>query len=240
MKLVVKTINCQDPPESNFIRHKHTIVQCGLLKASEEYKQFKKRANELASKVNPAAANASDTERDGDRLNQDSFGGVLAEAGWIQYINSEFGPIANSTPFKDANQQIDIILSHGELLEVRSSFPRNGVKFAICSATANFKNIGPYANQIKPGEIKKHFYLGVLFDTQKSELLSADRTVFSLVGGSTWKMMVEKGYNENLIPEGEYSRVRSIYKVIKFKDALDVLGVLNEIETLGYKRIQRP
>src|SRR5690606_2371300 len=130
---------------------------------------------------------------------------VLAEEGWKQFINSYFNKIAHSTQFTSAAHQIDIMLENGELAEVRSSFPRNGVKFALCSYRYNFKNIGPYSNSVKPGEIQKHFYLGVLFNTKKHLLLDSKEVVFTLVGGSTWQMMVTKGINVNLVPEGGIS-----------------------------------
>jgi hypothetical protein len=82
----------------------------------------------------------------------------------------------------------------------------------------------------------KHLYLGVLFDTQKKELLSDEQVMLSLVGGSTWSMMVKIGHNVDLVPEDGFVQSRSIYKVIEFKDALDVLGILEAIEALGYKR----
>lgn len=236
MQLNEVVINCQAPPNESFIKHNHTTVQCIILKGSDEYSLLMEKATALANMVNPAAANDAATERHGSRLLQDALGGVLAEAGWLQYINDEFGPIASSTPFVSATGQIDIRLSNGELAEVRSSFPRNGVQFALCSAQYNFKNIGPYANQVKAGEKQKHLYLGVLFDTQKSELLSGRRVLFSLVGGSTWVMMVENGHNVSLVPEDDFVQVRSIYKVIEFKDALDASGILKAIEALGYKR----
>jgi len=236
MQLNEVVINCQNPPNARFIKHKHTIVQCIILKDSDEYGLLMDKAVTLAEKVNPAAANDADTERHGSRLLQDAFGGVLAEAGWLQYINNNFGPIASSTPFVSATGQIDIRLSNGELAEVRSSFPRNGVQFALCSNQYNFRNIGPYANKVKASEKQKHLYLGVLFDTQKSELLSGNRIMFSLVGGSTWTMMVESGHNVSLVPEDDFVQVRSIYKVIEFKDALDASGIIKAIEALGYKR----
>ncbi|NMM25845.1 MAG: hypothetical protein HHJ12_00845 [Glaciimonas sp.] len=240
MQLKNIEIDCQYPANRSFINFKHSIVQCSISKNSVEYKMLLKRAGTLANAVNPAAANASDFWRDDSRLLQDSFGGVLAEEGWMQYLNTKFSNVASPTPFTQAMSQIDIRLLNGELAEVRSSFPRNGVKFGICSEKANFNNIGPYSNSVKPGEIQKHFYLGVLFDTQKDMLLSDEQVVFSLVGGSTWKMMVEVGRDVDLVPDGGVTKNKSTYRVIKFKDALDALGVIDTIESSGYVRTQNP
>lgn len=240
MQLKNIEIDCQDPANRSFINFKRTIVQCSILKGSAEYETLLERAGTLAKAVNPASANAADFWRDDSRLLQDSFGGVLAEEGWMQYLNTEFSNIASPTPFTEAMSQIDIRLLNGELAEVRSSFPRNGVKFGICSEMANFNNIGPYSNSVKPGEIQKHFYLGVLFDTQKDMLLSDKQVVFSLVGGSSWKMMIEKGRDVTLVPDGGVIKNKSTYRVTKFRDALDSLGVIDAIEASGYVRTRKP
>ena len=60
------------------------------------------------------------------------MGGLLAEYGWLKYIKTHYGNIASFTEFNQANGQIDIRLENGETIEIRSSFPRNGAKFAIC------------------------------------------------------------------------------------------------------------
>src|SRR5690606_1457817 len=118
-----------------------------------------------------------------------------------------------------------------------SSCPRNGVKFALCNTSANFKNIGPYSNSIKPGEVQKNLYLAVLFDTQKADLLTAETVTFSLVGGSTWDMMVNRGVNVALTPWDDDSfAVRSTYRVVYLNNALDATQVINAIKQLGYQK----
>ena len=237
MKTKYIKINCQEPPCSINIKRVHWIAQCEVQKGNEDYLIWLQRAKTLASRVNKAAANTSTEERNEDRLILDAFGGVLAEEGWINLINHHFGVITRSAPFISAAQQIDIELEQGERIEIRSSFPRNGVKFAICNSRSNFKNIGPYSNTVKPGEIQKHLYLGVLFDTSKSSLLDEKTIKFSLVGGSTWKMMAQEGLNGNLMPDGSAGEVDTNYRYIPWNAALDVLGVRKAIEALGYKRI---
>jgi hypothetical protein len=207
-------------------------------KNTPEYNDLFARAQQLAQLVNAGAANHAEVERNLRRRLIDSFGGLLAEYGWEKFINSKFGTIASPTPFTDASTQIDIQLTDGQRIEVRSSFPRNGVKFALCNNYANFKNIGPYSNSIKPGEVQKNLYLAVLFDTQKQDLLDADSISLSLVGGSTWKMMVEIGQNVTLVPFDDDSfAVRSSYRVVYLKDALDAAQVIDAIAALGYNKI---
>lgn len=234
MQLDLIAINCQDPIETFNVKRVYQIVDCSIDRGSSEYDKLMTMATGLAKEVNPGAANDAATERGRDRLILDAFGGVLAEEGWIQYINSAFGAIAERASFTSLTSQIDIKLSNGELIEVRSSFPRNGVKFAICSLRYNFRNLGPYSNSIKPAEIQKHLYLGVLFETQKDALLTEKTIHFSLVGGSTWQMMVDQGRNVDLVPEDGFVKRKSRYRVIEFRNALDAQQVVAAISSLGY------
>lgn len=238
MNLNTIRVNCQVPENESYIDREFDVVQCTIQRNSQEYNDILARANELANLVNAGAANNAEHARNLRRRLVDSFGGLLAESGWEQYINANFGNIASPTPFTAASTQVDIQLANGERIEVRSSFPRKGVKFALCNNYANFKNIGPYSNSVKPGEIQKYLYCAVLFDTQKENLLDADSITLSLVGGSTWNMMVNIGQNVPLTPFDDDSfAVRSTYRVVYLKDALDAAQVLNEIEQLGYNRV---
>jgi hypothetical protein len=230
-------VNCQIPPEGWNISRTYRIIECKLLKDSTEYQELLEKANELASLVNGVAANNSSFNRMPKRKAKDALGGVLAEEGWIQFINSNFGNIASHTVLEDVNTQIDIKLTNGEKLEVRSSFPRRGVKFGICNNKFNFKNIGPYSNTVKPGEVQKDFYLAVLFDTQKKELLDVDEIIFSLVGGSTWNMMLKIGYDDPLMPYDDLIPIQSTYKVIELRNVLDSSQIIDAISDLGYKKI---
>jgi len=234
-----KQIDCQDPLNDRYANRVFTIVQCLLEKSSNIYNNYYELAVSLADKVNNAAANDSAISRPPERVILDSFGGVLAEKSWENYINSIFGNIASPTPFTSASNQIDIQLKNGELIEVRSSFPRNGVRFALCSDRYNFRNIGPYSNSVKSKEIQKHIYAAVLFDTKKTDLLETDAIDFSLVGGSTWQMMLSLGYDTNLNARNEENLLPGTYKVIGFKDALDVEQIENEIQKLGYNKVNK-
>lgn len=237
MNLAPITINCQVPSNARYSARTFNIIQCTLRRGTPEYSSILQRSEQLARLVSAGAANNSQYERTLQRRRIDSFGGLCAESGWEQYINSCFDNIASPTPFTSASVQIDIALNNGHRIEVRSSFPRNGVKFALCNTSANFKNIGPYSNSVKPGEIQKNLYLAVLFDTQKNDLLTAETVTFSLVGGSTWDMMVNQGDNVTLTPWDDDSfAVRSTYRVVYLNNALDAPQAINAIEHLGYQR----
>lgn len=87
------------------------------------------KAEELARQVNPGAANNSMHERSPERILADCIAGVVSEYFWKLYLNSEEN-VVSETEFDDASRQIDLkVISNNKKIEVRSSFPRNGIEF---------------------------------------------------------------------------------------------------------------
>lgn len=85
------------------------------------------KAEELARQVNPGAANNSMHERSPERILADCIAGVVSEYFWKLYLNSEEN-VVSETEFDDASRQIDLkVISNNKKIEVRSSFPRNGI-----------------------------------------------------------------------------------------------------------------
>ena len=78
--------------------------------------------------------------------------------------------------------------------------------------------------------------MAVLFDTPKKDLLDVDEIKFSLIGGSTWEMMMKIGYDDPLIPYDDLVPIESTYKVIALKDVLDATQLITAISNLGYKK----
>lgn len=234
MELSKSRINCQKPANRSFINREHIVIKCLIKKGTEEYKDYLQKAIELADSVNPNAANASAIERENDRKVQDAFAGVLAEQGWLAYLNRKFGQIASSTPFTEANGQIDILLNNGERIEVRSSFIRNGVRFGVCSDLHSFKIIGAYANLYKPGEVQKEFYASALFDTKKDRILTDNEIYFSLTGGATKEMMKNAGFEDDLVAEGDLTEKKTRYKLLRLKDANDIEQFEKWMNEIGY------
>lgn len=194
----------------------------------------------LAKKVNPAAANISSYKRSKMRLINNAAAGLLAEYCWKKYINHKANSeIVEYTEFTDASVQIDlIVLKNNKLIEVRSSFPRNGVDFAICSANYEFDILGPYSNSVKPGEVQKDFYTRTLFHIPKGssfmDLAKNDGFQVFLTGGATWDMMINKGISKNkdLLPDDYVSQVqeeKSVYRVVPFSKAIDTTGIFDLI-----------
>lgn len=234
MNFTQEIIACQNPKNNFYIDKNYHVVKVTVSKNSKKYDEILASATELAGLVNAGAANESAHTRNDLRKLTDSFAGLLSEYAWRDYLNTKTSGIASFTKFDEAQNQIDIILANGEKIEVRSSTVRKGVKFAICSSMYNFKNIGPYSNAIKPGEIVKDFYCGVLFETQKDELLDVVEIVFYLVGSSTWKMMMDIGKDSQLNAYDAISLQPGNYRIIQYKDTLDVQEFINHLKTLGY------
>lgn len=197
------------------------------------------KGTQLAEKVNPAAANNGNEPRKRARIINNSTAGLLAEYTWKQYINKKVGnTIVNYTKFTDASVQIDLIInSNKKTIEVRSSFPRNGIHFSVCHSVYEFDILGPYSNTVKPGEIQKDFYTRTLFHIPKGdsflELLKQDSFNVFLTGGATWGMMINDDFakDKDLVPEDSYlpDEEKSTYRVVPFSNALDTIEIFNLI-----------
>ena len=229
-------IDCQSPNEERNIGRKFRVVECLFDNTGQNKSALYDASSQLANKVNPGQANKSSNKRDSNTLIRDAGGGILAESGCLTFINKTFGNIAHPTKFTSSIGQIDIELNKGHTIEVRSSFSRNGVKFAICNDKYNFKNIGRYSNLYKPDEKAKDFFAMVLFETRKDVLFESDTIKFYLIGGSTKEMFKDDkiAYTDDLIAEGDSTKTKTKYRIIKLKDALDIDGFKNYMHVIGY------
>lgn len=192
-----------------------------------------KDANDLARDVMPYAANDSVHPRSHDRILANSIAGVLSEYCWKDLLNYK-SPVVRSTPFEAASTQIDLeIICNSKKIEVRSSFPRNGIEFAICHPDKEFDILGPYNNDYKAGEVQKDYYVRCLFClAHPTDIISAIKTPdfpVYLTGGSTWEMMNDPSIytTKNLIPEDSLSSItdKSNYRVVPFHSALDTAEI---------------
>lgn len=214
---------------------------------------FIKQGNVLAQKVNPGAANHGTTRRQAHKIRQNCIAGLLAEYLWKDFLNRKKITV-EETEMQSASTQIDLrIIANGKKIEVRSSFPRNGVDFAICHPSKEFDILGFYSNDYKPGEIEKHYYLRTLFHLkvekywQKDantripliekleEKMKKDGFYVYLTGGADWEMMTNDAIaiNKHLIPEDELSaqrlQTKSTYRVVPFSKALDSYDIFERI-----------
>lgn len=238
MAFCFEKIVCQEPKNKNNVDREYLVIKAILNNNDNMLEKFKNKAWDLAKKVNPHKANDSTNQRDKENLIRDAMGGVLSESAWYYYINLVFGEgTVSFTEMTDISAQIDLRLNNGKTIEIRSSFPRNGVKFALCNDRYNFRNICKYSNLYKPSEIDKDFFGCVLFQTSKANILNPNsEIVLYLIGGSTKEMMRDDriAYVDSLVAEDDITETYTKYRVIDLKNALDMDGFNKYMINLGY------
>ena len=189
-------------------------------------------AETLASQVNPGAANDSTVARSNNRILANCIAGVVSEFCWKDFLNakpdSKDAKRVDSTPFTEAKNQIDLeVIANHKKIEVRSSFPRNGIEFAICNNPYEFDILGPYSNSYKPGEIQKDYYVRTLYHLERpTDIINVIRSnSFSVIlaGGATWSMMLDDSISKDksLVPDDEMVESETLYRVVPYHNALD-------------------
>lgn len=195
------------------------------------------QAMDLAEQVNASSANNASRKRSKQRILINCIAGLLAEKCWKGYLNHHKGKgFVEETPFEGASNQIDLKLQKsGKSIEIRSSFPRNGIEFAISHPRYQFDVIGPYVNAIKIGEPAKHYYLRTLYPIDAKyfmDYFNEKSVKVYLTGGATWDMMTDTRYYiiKDFVPEDSVVDEASEYRVVPFSRALDTYEMLNIIE----------
>lgn len=190
----------------------------------------------LANHVYDGAANNSTIHRSNRRILANCLAGMMSEFCWQHFLNYKKSTV-RTTSFVSASNQIDLeILSNRKKIEVRSSFPRNGIPFAICHPSKEFDILGPYSNAYKPGEVYKDYYVRTLFHLENpfqiiTKIKSSQFIVF-LTGGATHQMMFDNrlSLEKTLIPEDSIDTQQpSSYRVVPFHNALDCRQIYNLI-----------
>lgn len=265
MKMSLWEINCRQHDSRTQREKPFRVVRCEFnykTNATDTHllNSILEKGKELAALVNPRAANYAITPRSYDKILNSCVAGLLSEWLWKKLLNRR-GEIVAETEFHHSKTQIDLqVLSSRQKIEVRSSFPRNGISFAICSHSHEFDVIGPYANHYKPEEIQKDYYVRTLFHLAKVgeqkdikgrtwpiverliDKLQQDGFEAYLTGGATWQMMNDDSISKNkdFIPEDEISLQRlgvaSQYRVVPFHKALDTIEVCDIIRENNLKR----
>lgn len=241
METEYKTIDCtKDYPgtcrKTPFGIMVYKLNYCSSSEDKNLIDQLIDKADNLAAKVNPGAANDSTYNRTNQRIKANCIAGIVSEYFWRLFLNSE-GEIVCETDFEESANQIDLkVISNSKKIEVRSSFPRNGIEFAICHQTYQFDILGPYSNSYKPGEIQKDYYVRTLFHlsppTSIIQKIKEDGFYIYLTGGATWNMMINDEYSKNksLVPEdGIGVEHQSTYRVVPFSNAKDTEQIRTNI-----------
>lgn len=185
-------------------------------------------ASRLAEKVFPGAANDSTHARTRKRIFANCIAGVVSEYCWKHFLNYR-REVVRSTPFESASNQIDLeVIANLKKIEVRSSFPRNGVAFAVCHPLKEFDVLGPYSNDYKPGEVHKDYFIRTLFPMKDPveiiDLIKSNSFSLFLTGGATYDMMFDNRYSKekDFVPEDNFTiQTKTKYRVVPFHNALD-------------------
>ena len=187
------------------------------------------QSSRLAQSVYDGAANNSESHRSTQRILANCIAGLTAEYCWRHFLNFKKETV-RTTPFNSAANQIDLeVISNQKKIEVRSSFPRNGIPFAICHPQKEFDILGPYANTYKPGEPIKDYYVRTLFHLATPfeilQKIKSSEFIVYLTGGATRDMMFNNDLSivKDLIPEDSFQtqQAATTYRVVPYHNALD-------------------
>lgn len=207
---------------------------------------LKEEGQKLASSSDGRMARDSARGRSTETQNVDGISGILAEWVWIDCLSrtvDELGldvEVIQDDSWDDPQAQVDITVerANGEAVdvEVRSSFPYTGAKKAICDY---FDIIGWYNNEVKEREIRKDYYVRVLFPFDKSdfwEKFESDSFDVYLSGGAPRAMLEDSPYAEDkpFIPhwDDSSSGQQGTYRVISpIVNAMDMSEITTEIIT---------
>ena len=236
MNIRIKEFTGKDLHE-NHIVFKTVCYQFDPQKDKKILDTIEKRGYDLAGKVNPAAANHGDINRLPNQIKRNCVAGVLAEYCWKHFINERAKrEIVLETEYTGSSTQIDLITKHtNKKIEVRSSFPRNGIDFALFNRKYQFDILGPYSNTVKPAEIQKDYYIRTLYPFESKDFFfrfNASIEVY-LTGGATWKMMISPNFSKtkDLVPEDdiiEHTR-KSLYRVVPLSLVFDTVTIADRI-----------
>lgn len=223
----------------------NTIIQREYVVATFRFSDFsekdreelKKEALFLSNNVNNRAANSGDY-RSAENLLNDAIAGLLAEYATMYLINSfdlgnAFRPKSNSS-----YNQVDIICEKEQetyTIEVRSSFVRNGIEFALYHVNKKtklpyFDILGPYYQEsYKPNyEEIRDFYSRVLFDGKKEKVMNRfinNDEEFYLIGFYPGEAIIELDYHKKLYPGSAFTKTGNLsgdYYVSPIVNIMDI------------------
>ena len=248
MKRFIKPVNCRKFFEETKRSAPFLLVKYQLDYESDEQDhalidELLVEAHQLAGRVNPHPANANAEVRSPEEILANSIAGVVSEYFWKVFLNMG-AEIVRETEFNEAATQIDLeIINGGKRIEVRSSFVKNGVFFALCHPDKQFDIIGPYINTTyKIGEERKEFYVRTLFVAQNPtdiiEGITKDNFLIYLTGGATFSMMTTPSISVEkcLLPDDALGSAGvTEYQVVPFSRALDTFQIQALIEQSSQK-----
>lgn len=229
--------------EYRIIQRKYVVAEFRFSDFLEnDREKLKQEAAFLSNNVNNRAANSGD-RRSSENLLNDAIAGLLAEYATMYLINlcdlgNAFRPKSDSS-----YDQIDIIWEQEHAtytIEVRSSFVRNGIDFALYAVDKNtklpyFDILGPYyQDSYKPTyEEIRDFYSRVLFKGDNKNVM--DRFInndeeFYLIGFYPGKAMITLDYHKKLFPGSAFTKAGNLsgdYYVSPIVNIMDIDTVID-------------
>lgn len=218
-------------------------VRPNFAQAAEEWEYVRSQSQSLVERLNPTEAN-NGKRRDMDTRWKDALAGVIAEVVCMRFLNFAFGSEFNVRPQAySAINQIDLKTSGGQTIEVRSSFVRNGVPFALFAKNPKtgrqyFDVIGPYHNsgyKVK-NEICKDYFFRVLYKGDKEDFceraIRADDFEVYIIGGVNRAMMQDPAvcYFKYMIPPQEDKQAKKgEYSAVPIGKALDIVEFVQDL-----------
>jgi hypothetical protein len=127
---------------------------------------------------------------------------------------------------EEGQTQIDLELTVGDKsleIEIRSSCVRNPIKWAV-THPKGFDIIGWYTTKVKSKEVRKDFYLRVLYNFDQTETMEhvANGITLYFVGGASKPLLQgSKGYDGSLDQSG--ANYRLIKPICAARDARQIL-----------------
>jgi len=188
------------------------------------------RGRKLAKVVNPTLARDASRRRNFETVRRNCIAGIIAEYCWRYWLNFEarkrsLKVSAMYMVFQSVDKHIDISITYPDVtsrtVEVRSSFPYTGLENGVCRV---FDIIGWYVNPVKTKEIRKDYYVRVLYPFHSKELrnkLISDSFSVFLTGGATRCLLEQSPYSKdkNFIPYDDIDSMLSYelgtYRVIE-------------------------
>ena len=236
-------------------RDKYTILEFKWSNFSEfEKKQILTETDILYKETNSLSANTG-LIRSPEKKYIDSLSGIMAEFATTKFFNdflnenwSAIRPI-----FESSKNQIDIALNYKEEIynvEVRSSFVKNGINFALYATNNQGKTYFDVLGTYKQNSYKSNFesvkdlFIRVLFDISdenfeqfyKKRHVFIDKYInkdepFYVIGGMSGKSIIKKGYKKTLVKKDLSSYSSNIkegeYNVAEISNIYDIEHFMN-------------
>lgn len=202
----------------------------------------RQKAELINNRLNSFSA-SSGIIRSDETVTADNLLGLIAEYACYEVLQNELGCQNVIKPQSNSSyNQIDIQLSSGDTIEVRSSCIRNGLEFALFSVNRTTNRqyidvIGPYYNNAyKSYENTKDFYMRVIYIGETasifSHILAGEEIVLYITGGATKEMLSEIGYRKYMTsPADSRAKKKGNYLVVQMSDSFDYSEFIAQLES---------